>query len=166
MSWARESLDNSRLFKSLKQPSLRGPSPYNPWKNANFVHKFAKRSINDRLTSWKAGLRPVFPTRYWYSSTRLVWRNETTEKISINYLRSKKRRLLIYKRLGMRTKNCWNNFRGAWRNAVRKCSLKSRRFHWPSLGQLKSLLCKQCFFGGCLWSSGYRLGLWPTKYLQ
>jgi hypothetical protein len=36
----------------------------------------------------------------------------------------------------------------------------------PSLGQLKSLLCKQCFFGGCLWSSGYRLGLWPTEYLQ
>ena len=26
--------------------------------------------------------------------------------------------------------------------------------------------CEQCLFGGCLWSSGYRLGLWPTEYLQ
>ena len=66
--------------------------------------------------------------------------NKTTEKISINYLRLKKRSLLVYKPIGMKTKNYWNNFRGAWRNATKKCSLKSRRSHWPNLGRLRSLL--------------------------
>ena len=40
-----------QALQELGTAATQGPSPYNLWKNDNFVHKSAKKSINNRLMS-------------------------------------------------------------------------------------------------------------------